>query len=254
MYTLIRDKIYRYELYFLMTLCIWVDYDRLVFIVTPKSLAEEHVSIRESLRWIWGWAFTTRLLLPLDVMNKTLHLVECIDLRFCLHQVSTWNKSYERVVTTSSKDLLCTDKVVFYIHKWHMPWHVYFVFYIHKRHMPWHVYFMFYIHKWHMPWHVYFVFYVHKWHMPWHVYFCVLHSNVAFSMILVSAIYTSNRTIFKTRLHMKTNQAINRVWLTYTNNKMAIYLIMTYVWRCCYIRDDIARDTIVQWTRLTGFE
>ena len=50
MYTLIRDKIYRYELYFLMTSCIWVDYDRLVFIVTPKSLAEEHVSIRESLR------------------------------------------------------------------------------------------------------------------------------------------------------------------------------------------------------------
>ena len=98
---------------FLLTSCIWVDHDRLVFTVTPKSLVEEHVSIRESLRWNWGWAFTTRQLLPLDVMNKTLDLVEFIDMLFCLHQVSTWDKSYERVVSTSSKDLLCTDKVVF---------------------------------------------------------------------------------------------------------------------------------------------
>jgi len=59
-----------------MTSCIWVDHGILVFTVTPKSLAEEHVSIRESLRWIWGCTFTTRQLSPLDVMNKTLDLVE----------------------------------------------------------------------------------------------------------------------------------------------------------------------------------
>ena len=46
------------------------------------------------------------------MMNKTLDLVEFIDVWFCLHQVSTWDKLYERVVTTSSKDLLCTYKVV----------------------------------------------------------------------------------------------------------------------------------------------
>jgi len=38
---------------------IWItfldDHDRLVFTVTPKSSAEEHVSIKESMRWIWGW-------------------------------------------------------------------------------------------------------------------------------------------------------------------------------------------------------
>ena len=95
-----------------MTSCIWVDHDRLVFTVTPMSLAEEHISIRESLRWIWGWAFTTRLLLPFDIMNKSLDFCWVIHMRFCSHQVSIWDKSYERVVTTSSKDLLCTYKVV----------------------------------------------------------------------------------------------------------------------------------------------
>jgi len=45
-------------------------------------------------------------------MNTTLDLVEFIDMRFCLHKLSTLDKSYERVVTTSSKDLLSTDKVV----------------------------------------------------------------------------------------------------------------------------------------------
>jgi len=33
-----------------MTSCLWVDHDRLVVTGSPKNLAEEHVSIRKSLR------------------------------------------------------------------------------------------------------------------------------------------------------------------------------------------------------------
>ena len=91
-----------YELHFLMGSCIWVDHAILVFTVTPKRLAEEHVSIKESLSWIWGWTFTSRQLLPLGMMNKTYELVEFIDMRLFTPgiNVSTGYKSYEIVVTS----------------------------------------------------------------------------------------------------------------------------------------------------------
>ena len=89
----------------------WSFHDRLLLTVTPSSLAVEQDLVTESYNVIYGldckiWRIC------LELIHITIDLSECMYIWLCSHNLSTCDKSLVSDVITTSKHVLCVDRVV----------------------------------------------------------------------------------------------------------------------------------------------
>ena len=94
-----------------ITVSMWSFHDRLLLNVTPSSLAFEQDLITES--WYGISVLDYRIWrFCLELINIRFDLSEFMDIWLCWHHLSTCDKLSVSEVVTTSKDLLCVDRVV----------------------------------------------------------------------------------------------------------------------------------------------